>query len=339
MASVRRPTSADVARRAGVSRATVSYVLNNVPHQSIPDTTRQRVLIAAEELDYTPHAAARTLRAGESKLVLLINAGIPYGTNLSVMIDTLAAEVAASGRSLVVWPQRDPRDLAVTLAHLQPVLALALGRLDAEQRGLLARARIPSVETGTGRDPDAADAGAALQVRYLVSRGHRQLGYLTTTDPQLAMFAGPRLAGVRTTCAELGLDLPRVAELGLDLPRVAELAAPGDIGVAELAATLHDWVSLPAPVTAVACYNDIYAVACLAAASRTGLSVPDDLAVIGMDDEAVSAYTQPPLTTIRLHVIDFARHLWGVATAALDGGPAPEHSSSMHFSLVERRSA
>ena len=91
-------------------------------------------------------------------------------------------------------------------------------------------------------------------------------------------------------------------------------------------------------MTAVACYNDVYAVACLAAANRTGLSVPSDLAVIGMDDEAVSAYTQPALTTIRLHVIDFARHLWAQATAALNGDPAPEHLSSMHFSLVERQS-
>ena len=328
MAFVRRPTSADVAHRAGVSRATVSYVLNNVPHQSIPDTTRQRVLSAAEELHYTPHAAARTLRAGESKLVLFINAGVPYGTNLSIMIDTLSAEVAASGRSLVVWQQHDPRDLASTLAHLQPALAITLGQLDEEQRALFARARIPSIETGIGRDPDAADVGATLQVRYLALLGHRQLGYLTTTDPQLVMFARPRLAGVRATCAELGLDVPLVAEL----------AAPPDISVHELAALLHEWTSRPDPVTAAACYNDVYAIACLAAASKTGLRVPGDLAVIGMDDEAVGAYSQPPLTTIRLHVIDFARHLCARANAALNSDPAPENSSSMHFSLVERQS-
>ena len=95
----------------------------------------------------------------------------------------------------------------------------------------------------------------------------------------------------------------------------------------------------PDPVTAVACYNDLYAAACLAAASRARLSVPDDLAVVGMDDEAVSAYTQPALTTVRLHVTDFARHLWTRASAALDGSPAPEHASAMLFSLVQRQSA
>jgi DNA-binding LacI/PurR family transcriptional regulator len=58
-----------------------------------------------------------------------------------------------------------------------------------------------------------------------------------------------------------------------------------------------------------------------------------------MDDEAVSGYTQPALTTIRLHVIDFARHLWTRASAMLDGGPVPEHTPSMPFSLVQRQSA
>jgi len=330
MDSGRRPTSADVARRAGVSRATVSYVLNDVTHQSIPDATRQRVLAAAEELDYTPHAAARTLRAGESRLVLFINAGIPYGANLSVMIDTLSAEVAASGRSMVIWQQHDPDDLAATLAHLQPAMAITLGRLNEGQRELLARARIPSVETGTGDDPDAAHLVTALQIRYLASRGHRRLGYLTTADPRFGMFAAPRLAGARSACAELGLDPPAVAEL----------ASPADVPVGELALVLAAWASLPDPVTAVACYNDIYAAACLAAAGRAGLGVPGDLAVIGMDDEAVSAYTQPALTTIRLHVGDSARHLWTRASAVLDGSPVPDgDASATPFSLVQRESA
>jgi DNA-binding LacI/PurR family transcriptional regulator len=329
MDAAHRPTSADVARRAGVSRATVSYVLNDVPHQSIPDATRQRVLAAAEELDYTPHAAARTLRAGESRLVLFINAGIPYGANLSVTIDTLSAEVAASGRSLVIWQQHDPGDLAATLAHLQPAMAITLGRLNEGQRELLVRARIPSVETGTGSDQDAAGIGAGLQVRYLASRGHRQLGYVTTSDPRFAMFARPRVAGARLACAELELDPPAVAEF----------ASPPDMSVDELSAILQTWTRRPRPVTAVACYNDIYAVACLAAASRAGLGVPDQLAVIGMDDEAVSGYTRPALTTIRLDVTNFARHVWRQASAMLDGRPALEHASSMPFSLVQRQSA
>ena len=328
MAQGRRPTSADVARRAGVSRATVSYVLNNAPNQSIPEPTRQRVLEAAAELDYTPHVAAQTLRAGESKLVLFINTGVPYGTNLSVMIDALASDVAGSGRSLVLCQQRDPHDLAATFAHLQPALAITLGRLDVAQRAVLARARVPSVEAAPAGG-SRVDAGAALQIRHLAACGHRRIGCVSTSDPVLAMFARPRLTGAQVTCAQLGL-----AE-----PVVAELPAVNDISLAELATVLREWTRGRAPVSAVACYNDVVAAACIAAADEVGLRVPGDLAVVGMDDEPMSAFVRPPLTTVRLHVIDFAHHVWAKAKAKLDGLPAPRQRTATYVSLIERGSA
>ena len=327
---VRRPTSADVARQAGVSRATVSYVLNDAPHQTIPEVTRQRVLAAARDLEYTPHAAARALRAGASQLVLLVNAGVPYGTNLSVMIDALDSEVAASGRSLVVWQQRDPADLAAALAHLQPVVIVSLGRLTADQRGVLARARVPHVEAEpeprTGSE--SLDFGAVLQIRHLADRGHRRIGYLSTTESHLAMFDRARLNGVLTTCAELGLPPARIAAL----------PAPSAVSTAELAATLTAWASGPHPVTGVACYNDVYAAACLAAADQAGIGVPDTLAVVGMDDEAMSRFTRPPLTTVRLHMVAYGQHLWVRAAAALIADPTPDRSAGVHVSLIVRGS-
>jgi DNA-binding LacI/PurR family transcriptional regulator len=315
----RRPTSADVARRAGVSRATVSYVLNNAPHQSIPDATRQRVLDAARELDYTPHAGARALRAGESDLVLLITGGVPYGPNLSIIITALDADVAASGRSLVLWGRPEPHDLRAALAHLQPGVIITLGRFTAEQRALLARARIPHVEAP--RAPVTTDQGALLQVRHLAARGHRRIGHLTTADPELAMFATTRLAAVREGCAELGLDPPLVAELPAD---------------ADATPVLRAWTG--AAVTAVAGYNDVYAAAALAAAGRLGLRVPADLAVIGLDDDPMSRHTSPPLTTVRLHLTDLAHRLWVHAAAALAGRRPPATPAGMTYSLVERDS-
>ncbi len=328
MAASRRATSADVAHRAGVSRATVSYVLNDVAHQSIPLATRQRVLAAARELDYTPHAAARALRAGQSRLVLLINTGVPYGTNLSVMIDALASEVAASGRSLVIWQQRDADDLPATLAHLQPAVALTLGRLTVDQRAALIRAHIPHVESDAD-PPDAVDVGAALQVNHLVARGHRRLGCLTTTDPRLAAFAEPRVRGVQASCTAQGLAPALVAEL-------PDLAA---ISVADLAEVLRRWTSGTDPVTGIACYNDVCAAACLAAADRADIAVPGRLAVVGMDDEPMSAFSRPALTTVRLPMVDHARALWADARALLEGEPAPPRSDGPPFSLIERASS
>jgi DNA-binding LacI/PurR family transcriptional regulator len=322
----RRPTSADVAHRAGVSRATVSYVLNNVAHQSISDATRQRVRAAAAELDYTPHVAAQTLRAGESKLVLFINTGVPYGTNLSTMVAALASDVAASGRSLVLWQQQDPNDLAATLSHLQPVLAIALGELNGVQRALLARSHVPCVQTVAGRRQ--GDPSTELQIRHLAETGHRQLGYVTTNDPALALFARPRLAAARGACERLGLEPPAVAEL----------PALHEISVGELGDVLGEWARRRNPVAAVACYNDVVAAACLTAATQAGLTVPTDLAVVGMDDEPMSAFLQPSLTTVRLDMTDFAHHLWARARAVLDNAPVPRLPAARWVSLVHRDS-
>ncbi|PAK28031.1 hypothetical protein CJD44_00880 [Streptomyces sp. alain-838] len=104
--SVKRPTSADVAREAGVSRTTVSYVLNNRPGQTIPEETRQRVLQAAERLHYRPHASARALAAGRTDVVLLSIPDLPMGASLSRYVEELAAALADHGLTLVTHLMR-----------------------------------------------------------------------------------------------------------------------------------------------------------------------------------------------------------------------------------------
>ena len=102
---MRRPssriTSKDVAREAGVSQSTVSFVLNGTPGQTIPEETRRRVLDAAKKLDYRPRASARSLAAGRSDVVLLALPGLPISANLSRFIEQLAAALAEHGLSLV----------------------------------------------------------------------------------------------------------------------------------------------------------------------------------------------------------------------------------------------
>src|SRR5215218_9071233 len=93
----RRVTSADVARMAGVSRATVSYVLNDTPHQTISAHTRDRVLHAAAVLGYAPSAAARTLRTGRSDVVLCLLPDWPIGPEVGSMLGNLSTALARSG--------------------------------------------------------------------------------------------------------------------------------------------------------------------------------------------------------------------------------------------------
>src|SRR3954454_5418345 len=100
----RRVTSADVARVAGVSRATVSYVLNDTPHQTISAGTRNRVLAAAARLGYAPSAAARTLRTGRSDLVLCLLPDWPIGQEVCSLLGNLPTALARSGLSFVAHP-------------------------------------------------------------------------------------------------------------------------------------------------------------------------------------------------------------------------------------------
>src|SRR5919202_4352927 len=101
----RRVTSADVAREAGVSRATVSYVLNAVPHQKIPETTRQRILDAAARLGYAPSPAARALRSGRSDVVLCLLPDWPIGPTVGAMLQHLSAALADAGLTLLAHPR------------------------------------------------------------------------------------------------------------------------------------------------------------------------------------------------------------------------------------------
>src|SRR3954449_3693311 len=103
--STRRVTSADVARLAGVSRATVSYVLNDTPRQSISADTRTRVLDAAAQLGYAPSAAARALRSGRSDIVLCLLPDWPIGPTVGLFLEHLSAALAAEGLTFVAHPR------------------------------------------------------------------------------------------------------------------------------------------------------------------------------------------------------------------------------------------
>ncbi len=320
-----RSTSTDIARLAGVSRATVSYVLNARADQSISEATRNRVLAAARQLNYVPNAASRALRGGQSRLVMLINSGIPWSTNITEIEDELTRLVADSGRSLVVWRRQGPEDLVSTLANLEPCVAMSMSLLSDDESALLATVKIPLVESDLVAP--GSDIPARLQVEHLVAHGHERLGYLTTSEPTLQRFATPRTGGFVAACEEFNLPEPRVAALpgGLELT------------VESVKEQLQAWQSEPHPVTAVACFNDFHAAVCLTAAAELGLWVPDDLAVMGLDDDIFAPLTRPALTTIKLDPHGLARHLWATAQYRLHEAPEP-HPYVMDARVVERAS-
>jgi DNA-binding LacI/PurR family transcriptional regulator len=324
----RRPTSADVARLAGVSRSTVSYILSGNKDQTFPEATRAKVWDAAARLSYTRNAAASALRAGQSNLVLLVVRDIPFGRNLGLAIDRLALLFAQRGMSLVTWQSTEGQSFNVTLGHLQARLVLSIFALDPAEARALEVAGIPhGALTPVPGVSSEDELTGAMQVHNLAERGYHMIGHLGAADPDLQAFAGPRRTGVRRGCLEMGLPAPLEADV---------LMAGGP--VEDVRSVLQTWISRPDPVDGLACYNDQVGAMAMMALSQMGIPIPAQVGVIGVDDDPMSAWLNPPLSTVRLNMATVADRLLALGIAAMDGNQQPPPTTSPTIELVARES-
>lgn len=322
------PTSADVARLAGVSRATVSYVLNGSDSVRITDGTRARVRRAADALGYVPHAAARHLRAGRSRTVLLSAPSVPAGPLYAAFSHEVQGELRRRGYTVVHVSSGDPGDASGTSvdvrawAELRPVAAVALPPLvlTPEDVRLLKRSGTRAVITAG--PPRVAGAHTltldqrrvgATAVAHLAARGRARIGVVVPGEQGLRPFSAPRLAGARKEAASLGVHLEPLA-LSWSEASAAELAAR--------------WPGLDA----VFAYNDEYAVLLMRALLDAGHRVPGDVAVMGADDLLLARLMRPRLTSVHVDQLsgtEFAAFiddlLHGDTGNAGDAGtPSPE---------------
>ena len=324
---MRSVTSADVARESGVSRTTVSYVLNGTEGVKISEATRERVRDAARRLGYSPSAAARTLRRGRNDLVLCVLPDWPAGPVIDTLLDGLATALAGRGLSMLVHHNRGSQHLAELWRQVTPVAVVGLTRFEPDDVRAMVRAGIKVV--GPALDEDAAPGVFAvpqgqigrLQAAHLITRGHTRLAYAAPADTRLAEFADRRLDGVNRQCAEHGLPEP--------------LVAPVPLEVEPAATALRSWRE--SGVTGVAAYNDEVAVAVLAAARALGLTVPDDVAVVGVDDAPAARLAAPPLTTVWQAADAQATYLAAAVFATLEGTEPPARPDDI-FHVVTRAS-
>lgn len=323
-------TSADVARESGVSRTTVSYVLNAKDGVAIPEATRQRVRDAAARLGYMPSVAARTLRTGRSDLVLCVLPNWPVGPVIDTLLDHLATELADRGLSVLVHHDRGPRPLAELWRAVTPRAVVGLTAFAAEDERAMRQAGIQVLGSALDEDPQPGifsvpqNRIGSLQIEHLARRGHHLIGYAAPSDARLAEFADRRLAGVREECAKLGLPAPRVE--------------PVDLDAGSAAAAVRAWRAGESPITAVAAYNDEVALAVLAGLRAEGLRTPDDVAVIGVDDIPAARLAAPALTTVWQAIDAQASYLASAVLAALDGTSEPPRRPSDIFHVVARDS-
>ncbi|MEU9332874.1 LacI family DNA-binding transcriptional regulator [Streptomyces sp. NPDC048290] len=326
------PTSADVARLAGVSRATVSYVLNNTSAVRISEPTRRRVHEAAKELGYVPHAAARSLRAGHSRIVLMPAPTIPVGPLYSQFLSELQWAVSRLDYTVVQYGTLGlgGDEAARAWAELRPVAVLVPDTsLGPEAVAILKRAGARAVVT---LGPESVEGAHALLMdqdevghaagAHLLARGRRRIGVVVPAEPGLDGFARPRLAGVRRA-----LDGSGATVTALPLAYTEESAA-------SLAA---DWAALG--LDGVFTYNDEYAMLLMRALQDEGVRVPEDTALIGADDLMLGRLLRPRLSTVHIDLPAGRIIAELVDRAVRDPGTAPETRKVLGAAVVHRDSS
>jgi LacI family transcriptional regulator len=316
---VRRPRIKDVAERAGVSPTTVSLVLNSRPGARIPDDTRDRVHRAAAEIGYTPNTLARNLRTRGSQTIGFVSDEITTTPFAVRMVE--AAQEAAWARGYLLFLVNTGGSAETERATVEALLQQQVDRfvyacmwhrvvplpvgLPTDTVFLNAR------PVGGGHRAVVPDdrAGARAAIRELLAHGHRRIAFI---DDELAPEAsGLRLLGYHDALAEHGVAPD---------PALHVRTSASTRGGAAAGGALFDRPAAERP-TGFFCFNDRVAMGAYRAARHRGLRVPEDVSIVGYDDqEFIAAELDPPLTTVALPHREMGR--WAIEALL---GPEGSH--------------
>lgn len=330
-----RVTIRDVAQLAGVSRATVSKVLNNAPHVSA--VTRQRVHDAARKLNFRPSSIARSLKSNRTATLGLVTDDLEGVFTMSMM---RGVEDVASARGFSVFLCNSYGEAARERAHLQVLLdkqvdgIILLSGYRVRDRGApaLPLNNLPVVYLYQYTHdipvsciiPDDF-GGAVLGTQHLLDVGRRRIGVIN--GPAHYEVTHIRLKGWRQTL--------ETAEIDFD----PALVRAGSWHESSGYALARDLMTQRHPPDALFCMSDSLAAGALEALAELGLRVPQDVAVMGFDNRAFAQHQRPPLTTIALPLIEMGRLAGEMLLSAIQEG---EWQAALHrvpCSLVIRQSS
>lgn len=322
----RRITAADIARSLGISRATVGFVLNNTPGQTISASTRKRVQAEAERLGYRPHTAARALASGRSHVILLVLPDWPIDFNLRRNIEEASLALDEAGYSLVTYTPHPTGQARPLWETLQPDVVISMTPFSAEQVSSIKAAGISRLVPDP--DPDVTDseypeAGPGLQIEHLHDLGHQHIAFAGSRDPRVADLVAIRRSHAEQAASSLGLPPLVTADVDHLSPELPDL--------------IRGW--LRAGVTAVAAYNDDIAAAVVGTALRIGIRVPDDLSVIGHDDAPIAHIFEPQLSTVRVDIVGLGRYFAALAISAVAGKTVAPPGPAAAVEVVARASS
>jgi LacI family transcriptional regulator len=294
----KRPSMQDVADLAGVSKTTVSFVINQVPGSNIPPETQERVWKAVGKLDYRPNIMARSLRRQRSQTIGFIGDRVATTPFAGLMVQ--GAQNAAWEHEKILLLVNTEDDPEIEKAALNMML-------DRQVEGIIYASwyhrEVKPLEASLGLPVVLCDCydekrslpsvvpdevrGSREATKFLLQKGHRRIGFINSSAPIPA--ASSRLQGYKEALAAFGVPYDETlvcAKVGV--------SGGGYQGTFEL-------MQLPDPPSALFCFNDRVAMGAYDALRKLNLSIPEDVAVMGFDNQkTIAAELYPPLSTMEL---------------------------------------
>ncbi|WP_406047785.1 LacI family DNA-binding transcriptional regulator [Kribbella sp. NBC_00889] len=334
--SKQRPTIADVAQRAGVSKGAVSFALNGRP--GLARATVDKILAAADDLGWRPSNRGRSLSVSKAFALGLVITRDPAVLSsdpffpafiagvesvLSSRGQALVLQVVTAGEEEEAGYRRLAQDARVDGVFLSDL------RHDDPRIALLTELGLPAVTLNRpdGTSPFPAvilddRPGTVAVVEHLIHLGHTRIAHVA--GPQAFVHATARSTALLSTLAAAGLE-PVAVE-------TSDFTAAGGIEATRRLLTLSQ------PPTAIVYANDRMAIAGLGAAQAAGLTVPDDLSIAGFDDSELAEYVHPGLTTVRADPFAFGEAAAQTLNLVVDGATDVPDAELPPAQLVVRRS-
>ena len=336
-----RVTIKELARVSGVSVGTVSRALNG--YADVRPETRERIMRLARELDYTPAAAARSLVTQRSHIIgvfMETGEGHPDLQHpfFHEVLGGLKQRVGAEGFDLLLFASERPGNGYGPHSYLKRarhhnVDGCALIGLDPEDAEVrrLARAEIPCIGIDMNLEGDNVEVvmsdnegGAIAAVRHLHDLGHRRIA--TITGMVDSRPGADRLRGYRAAVQALGLAYRD------------DYVAYGDFYAESGREATANLLTLDEPPTAIFAAADMMAIGAIRAAAEAGLSVPEDLSIVGFDDIQLASHFNPPLTTMRQDKLGLGGAAGDALVARVAGDPDRPALRTLPVELVVRGS-